>query len=40
VSRIGFASHKEVAQLVEVIERLEQKIDDLTKEVREMRSVK
>ncbi|ONG38918.1 hypothetical protein BKE30_10570 [Alkanindiges hydrocarboniclasticus] len=40
VSRIGFASHKEVAQLVEVIERLEQKIDDLTKEVREIRSGK
>lgn len=40
VSRIGFASHKEVAQLVELIERMEQKIDDLTEEVKKLRSKK
>lgn len=37
VSRIGFASHREVAQLVELIERLENKVDQLTDEVRQLR---
>lgn len=40
VSRIGFASHKEVAQLVDVIERLEQKIDNLTDEVKKLHAKK
>lgn len=40
VSRIGFASHKEVAQLVDVIERLEQKIDNLTDEVKKLHAEK
>ncbi|XID75877.1 phasin family protein [Alkanindiges sp. WGS2144] len=40
VARIGFASHKEVAQLVELIERLDQKIDQLTEEVRQLRQKK
>lgn len=40
VSRIGLASHKEVAQLVELIERMEQKLDDLTAEVKKLRSRK
>jgi poly(hydroxyalkanoate) granule-associated protein len=40
VSRIGLASHKEVAQLVELIERMDQKIDALTKEVKELHTKK
>ena len=36
VSRIGFASHREVAQLVELIERLERKIDLMADELRQL----
>lgn len=40
VSRIGLASHREVAQLVELIEKMEQKIDALTEEVKKLHSQK
>ena len=40
VSRIGFASHREVAQLIELIERLENKVDVLSDEIRQLRSKK
>lgn len=40
VSRIGFASHREVAQLVELIERLESKIDVMADELRQLRDKK
>lgn len=40
VSRIGLASHKEVAQLVDLIERLEHKVDVLTDEVKKLRQKK
>ena len=36
VSRIGFASHREVAQLIELIERLETKVDLMTEELRQL----
>lgn len=36
VSRIGFASHREVAQLIELIERLETKVDLMTDELRQL----
>ena len=36
VSRIGFASHREIAQLVEIIERLEHKVDLMTDELRQL----
>ena len=40
VSRIGFASHREIAQLVELIERLENKVDILSEEIRLLRDEK
>ena len=36
VSRIGFASHREVAQLIELIERLESKVDLMANELRQL----
>ncbi|MEC7118399.1 MAG: phasin family protein [Pseudomonadota bacterium] len=39
VSRIGLASHREVAQLTELIERLTQRVESLTDEVRALREM-
>lgn len=40
VSRIGLASHREVSQLMELIERLDRKVDQLSEELRLLRAKK
>lgn len=40
VSRIGLASHREVSQLMELIERLDHKVDQLSEELRLLREKK
>jgi poly(hydroxyalkanoate) granule-associated protein len=40
VSKIGLASHREVSQLIELIERLDSKVDQLSEEIRLLRQKK
>lgn len=40
VSRIGLASHREVSQLIDLIERLDHKVDQLSEELRLLREKK